>query len=129
MAFPASIEGSKRRLMVVIAAMVALLVVGIVAAVAYVRIRSHTTTISSDALFYPGAHTLVDVLNEGGGRAIQLETSDPVSVVESWYTTKINPTKTMRLNSSTSVLKNQNTTVTIAREGNKTSILIKFQRL
>jgi hypothetical protein len=65
---------------------------------------------------------------EGGERALQLETSDPLNEVEEWYQKTLRPQKTVRLTSMIVVLKNENTTATIASEGNKTNILIKMTR-
>ena len=55
----------------------------------------------------------------------QLETADPFTAVEAWYQKALKPEKTMRLTSTSVVLKNGATTATIAAEGNKTNILIK----
>lgn len=60
-----------------------------------------------------------------GDRALQLQTPDPLERVVAWYEASIKPTKTMRLTSTSVVLRNQNVTATIAAEGNKTNILIK----
>jgi len=60
-----------------------------------------------------------------GGRAVHLTTSDPFSAVEAWYQKELKPQKTMRLTSTSVVLKNDKTTATIVTENNLTNILIK----
>ena len=106
----------------VIFGLVLLVVIGIVASVAYVRIRNNSST--SNALIYPGAKTIVD-MNSPGSRALQLETEDSLDRVVAWYDTTIKPTKTIRLTPANVVLKNDNVTVTVASGAGKTSILIK----
>ena len=114
-----------RRRAAVIAGAVALLVVlGIIAAVAYVQIRSHNSSTEDAKLIYPGSKTIVDV-SSGDGRAIQLQTSDSMERVIAWYETNLKPTKTMRLTSNSIVLKNDKVTTTLASEAGKTNILIK----
>jgi hypothetical protein len=81
--------------------------------------------VAADPLLYPGALTLMDISNPDGGRALQLQTSDPLEKVEDWYDRNLRPQKTVRLTSSSVVLKNENTTATIASEGGMTNILIK----
>lgn len=102
--------------------LVLLVIIGIVASVAYVRLRNHSST--SNALIYPGARTIVD-MNSPGGRALQLETADSLDRVVSWYDATIKPTKTIRLTPANVVMKNDNVTVTVASSAGKTSILIK----
>ncbi len=97
---------------------------GLIASVAYVRIRSHSRTTDSTALVYPQAQTIVD-LTSAEGRALQLQTRDPLERVVAWYEASLKPTKTMRLTSTSVVLKNSNVTATIASEAGKTNILIK----
>ena len=94
------------------------------ATVAVVKLRTHIKTKDSSALLYPGAHAIVDI-NDRGGRAIQLQTSDPFDKVETWYQNTLRPLKTLRLTSTTVVMKNENTTATIAAEDSMTSIVIK----
>ena len=101
-----------------------LLLCGIIAAVAYVRFGSNNRTTDDATLFYPGSQTIVDV-SSGEGRAIQLQSGDSLEQVIAWYEQSIKPTKTMRLTSTSVVLKNENVTTTVASEGNKTNILIK----
>jgi hypothetical protein len=108
----------------------ALIVVGLIIAtlvgvVAIKRIRTQSRTVTTDPLLYPGAQTLLDISNPDGGRALQLQTSDSLDKVEKWYDRNLRPQKIVRLTSSSVVLKNENTTATIASEGGMTNILIK----
>jgi hypothetical protein len=114
----------RRRAAVIAGAVVLLVVVGIIAAVAYVQIRSHNSSIEDANLIYPGSKTIIDV-SSGDGRAIQLQTSDAMERVIAWYETNLKPTKTMRLTSNSIVLKNDKVTTTLASEAGKTNILIK----
>ncbi|MCM3903237.1 MAG: hypothetical protein ND866_16135 [Pyrinomonadaceae bacterium] len=100
------------------------IIIAIISSVAFVRIRSHSHTTDSAALIYPGAQTVVDMTSDEG-RAIQLQTGDSLDRVLAWYEGTLKPTKTMRLTSTSFVLRNQNVTATIATEDNKTNILIK----
>ena len=59
---------------------------------------------------------------------MQLQTGDSLEQVIAWYEKSIKPTKTMRLTSTSVVLKNENVTTTLASEGGKTNILIKRVR-
>jgi hypothetical protein len=101
----------------------ALVIIVFICVLTFMGLRGHSR--NSGELIYPGAKTLLDMTNEGGGRALHLETSDPLDKVERWYTTTLQPQKTVRLTSSSVVLKNEKITATIAAEGSKTSILIK----
>jgi hypothetical protein len=103
---------------------VVLVIIAVISSVAFVRMRSHSRTTHNAALIYPGAQTVVDMTSDEG-RAIQLQTGDSLDRVLAWYQGSIKPTKTMRLTSTSFVLKNQNVTATIATEDNKTNILIK----
>jgi zinc-ribbon domain len=104
---------------------IGLIIVTLVGVVAIMRIRTHSRTVAADSLLYPGALTLMDISNPDGGRALQLQTSDPLEKVENWYDRNLRPQKRIRLTSSSVVLKNENTTATIASEGGMTNILIK----
>ena len=118
---PTDTRATSRRGIVIGAFVLGVITVICVAAVLGLRGRGETTR----NLVYPGARTIVDITGEGGARAVHLETSDPFSTVEEWYQKELKPHKTMRLTSSSVVLKNDKTTATIASEGAKTSILIK----
>lgn len=101
-----------------------LLICGILASIAYVRINSQSRTTDDSVLIYPGSKKIVDV-GSGDGRAIQLQTEDSLEQVITWYEVNMKPTKTMRLTSNSVVLKNDNVTTTLATEQGKTNILIK----
>lgn len=117
-------QAERRRWILIVSVFVVLLLCGIIAAVAYVRMGSHNRTTDDATLFYPGSQTIVD-LSSGDGRAIQLQSGDSLEQVIAWYEKSIKPTKTMRLTSTSVVLKNENVTTTVASEGGKTNILIK----
>ncbi|MGH9883450.1 MAG: hypothetical protein ACRD6N_18665, partial [Pyrinomonadaceae bacterium] len=121
-------RGNSHRWFVIGVVTLAVLIVGIACVVAIVRIKSHSRTTSTTAVLYPGAQTVVDMTNEDGGRAIQLQTTDSLDQVESWYQKNLKPTKVVRLAATSIVLKNENTTATLAREDDKTNILIKIAR-
>jgi hypothetical protein len=118
-------KGKSSRKLLIVGLVLLVLIIGLICAVAIVRIRSHSRTMTSVNLVYPGAQTLVDMNYEDGSRAVQLVTPDSLEKVESWYTSLLRPTKTIRLTSTSVVMKNLNTTVTIAVEDNKTNVLIK----
>lgn len=122
-----TIETSKQRRRwvpaTVVFGVVLLVILGIVASVAYVRIRNHSST-TDNALIYPAAKIIAD-LNSPSDRALQLQTEDSLDRVVAWYGATIKPTKTMRLTPTSVVLKNQKVTVTVASDSGKTHILIK----
>ena len=99
----------------------------IVAVVAYVRVTSHSQTTDDAALIYPGSRTIVDFASDDA-RSIHLQTDDSLERVIAWYEKSLKPTKTMRLTSSSVVLKNENVTTTLASESGKTNILIKREK-
>ena len=119
-----SAKATRRRSILIGIAVLVLLICAIAAAVAYIRINSHSRTTNDEALIYPGSQTIVDFAS-GDGRAMQLQTPDSLEKVIAWYEKSIKPTKTMRLTSTSVVLKNDNVTTTLASEGGKTNILIK----
>lgn len=108
----------------IVGGVVLIVIIGIVTTVAVVGIRSHNRTSDNTLLIYPGAQTVVD-MTTSEGRAIQLQTGDSLDRVMAWYEGSLKPTKTMRLTSTSFILKNQKVTATIASEDNKTNILIK----
>ena len=120
---PTETRATSRRGILIGAFVLGVITVICVAAVLGLRGRGETTS----NLVYPGARTIVDMTGDGG-RALHLETADSFSTVEEWYQKELKPEKTMRLTSSSVVLKNDKTTATIASEGAKTSILIKVAR-
>jgi len=117
---PQAAEGSHRGVLI---GAVMIVVLGMVCAAALIALRGQDR--NSNDLLYPGARTVVDIKSEGGGRALQLETSDSFSAVEEWYQKALKPEKTMRLTSTSVVLKNEKTIATIASENGKTNILLK----
>jgi hypothetical protein len=117
----AILNQTKSRRPILIGAMV-IAIIGVATAATLVGMRSHSA--SSD-LIYPGARTVVDMTSNGGGRALHLQTPDSLEKVEAWYQKTLKPEKTIRLTSTSVVLKNAKTTATIAAEDNTTNILIK----
>jgi len=109
------------------------LLLAIIAVVAVVKMRGPTrivkvvgkgATVQGD-LVYPGAETLVDMTSPDGARVLQLRASDPLELVQHWYETTLQPTKTVKLASASVVLKNEKVTATLIAEDAKTNILIK----
>jgi len=121
---PVPEQHQRRRAALIGGAVAFLVLLGVLAAVAYVQIRSHSSATDDAKLIYPGSKTIVDV-SSGDGRAIQLQTNDSMERVIAWYETNLKPTKTMRLTSTSIVLKNDKVTTTLATEAGKTNILIK----
>lgn len=109
---------------IVITAVVLLALAGIVGLVS-IRMRKHARIASANNVIYPGARKLMDVVADGGGRAIELDTSDSVDSVANWYRTILQPQKVVQLTSTSVVMKNEKTTVTIVGGDNRTNILIK----
>lgn len=109
----------------VIFAVVLLAVIGIVSAVAFVRMKNRNSTIESAALIYPGSKTITDMSNERGGRSIHLQTNDSLERVADWYQETLKPSKVVRLTSTNIVMKNQDVTATLAADGSTVNILIK----
>jgi hypothetical protein len=106
----------------VLIGLIVVLVLG--ALVGFVGIRGLVGTREDSTLIYPGSKTIVD-FSSGDGRALQLQTDDSLEQVINWYETFMKPTKTMRLTSTSVVLKKDKVTTTLASEGGKTNILIK----
>jgi hypothetical protein len=75
-------------------------------------------------LIYPGSRSVVDI-GDSGGAVLQLETTDALDKVQAWYESNLKPTKTLRVNSSSIILKREKVTVTLGFESNLTSIVIK----
>lgn len=90
----------------------------------FVKNRKHSA--SADQLMYPGASKLMDIVSEGGGRAVQLETGDELSKVENWYKETLSADKVIRLTEGSVVIKNEKTTATLVSADKKTSILLKI---
>ena len=124
---PAVVEIPKKSTtkVVLLSSLFVVVLIAVVCAIALVRTRSSRIA-SGDGLVYPGARKLVDMVSEGGGRAIQLETSDSFESVDEWYRQAMKPQKVVQLTSASVVLKNDKTTATIVTENNKTNILLKI---
>lgn len=124
---PASHSANNRRVPIA----VFLLAVVLVTATAIICVaifrpgrKAAISAVTPTGLVYPNAQTLLDTTSNSG-RALQLQTTDPTEQVVAWYTAKLAPTKTVRVGSSTVVLKNQDVAVTIVGADGKTNILIK----
>jgi hypothetical protein len=125
---PPSSEGHKsngnRILLIGIALF--LLIAGIVSTLAFVRHRSSSQVATADEVSYPGAKRVMELVSEGGGRAVQLETGDSLAEVRDWYQRVLKPEKVVQLTSGSIIMKNEKTTATIVTEGDKTNILLKI---
>jgi hypothetical protein len=113
----------KRSKAVVGGFVVVLIIVGILTTA--VVMRMHKATADAAALIYPGAQTVVDMTNTDGSRTIQLQTKEPLAKVENWYQTNLKLSKTVRLTSTSVVMKREKVTITLAEEDGTTNILIK----
>ena len=101
------------------------LLIGVVAALGVLSDRNSNSDPAGEDLLYPGAATKVKMSHDVGDRTVQLETSDSLERVESWYQSRVKFDKTIRLTSNSVVMKNQKVSITLAVENNKTNILIK----
>jgi hypothetical protein len=120
-----ALSSSSTQRNIMIAGALGLLILGIITAVAIVRVRNHIGVPTISELTYPDAQPVVDMTNTDGSRTLQLQTPDSLDKVESWYQNSLKLTKTMRLTSTSYVMKNDKVTITLATENNKTNILIK----
>ena len=111
---------------VLLSLVVLVLLVGIVSTVAIMRNRHDRGTVVVDSLTYPGSRKLVDIVSDGGGHAVHLETGDSFDEVQDWYRRKLEPEKVMQLTTFSVVMRNEKTTATIVREGDKTNVLLKI---
>ena len=114
----------KRRTLAIGGALV-LLILGLLTVIALIATRSDNDAPVASQLIYPGAQTAVDMTDTDGSRTIQLQTPDSLDKVESWYQKNHKLTKSMRLTSTSYVMKNDKVTITLASEDRKTNILIK----
>ena len=121
---PTTKSSGLRRNAILIAFSIVLLL-GVVAALAVLTDRNRGSDPAGEALLYPGATTKVKMSHDQGDRTVQLETSDSLERVESWYQSQMKVDKTIRLTSNSVVMKNQKVSITLAVENNKTNILIK----
>ncbi|HKO59645.1 MAG TPA: hypothetical protein VJV03_00665 [Pyrinomonadaceae bacterium] len=104
---------------------VIVLLLGGIAAVAVLSDKTFDGAVPKEALLYPGATTVIDLDHSDGGHTIHLQTPDPLDRVERWYQNSLDLDKTLRLTSSSVVMKNAKVAITLATEDNKTNILIK----
>ena len=111
---------------IVLAAVVLLLVACGVVGVVSVRLHRHNSVASADRFIYPGAQKNLDVLSDGGGRAVELVTSDSLDTVTEWYRKTLQPEKVVTVTSSVRILKNQKVTATVATEGDQTHVVLKI---
>jgi hypothetical protein len=109
-----------------IGALLLILLAGLVTTVAIMRAQLNRRNVSEESIIYPGARKAMDIVADGGGRALQLETSDSLEQVDEWYRETLKPDKVIRLSSTSVVLKNERAVATIVREGDQTNILIKM---
>jgi ribosomal protein L40E len=86
--------------------------------------QSASSVLINRSWIYPGSRTVVD-MGDSGGAVLQLETTDALEKVQAWYESNLKPTKTLRVNSSSIILKREKVTVTLVSEDNVTSIVIK----
>lgn len=115
--------GFRRNIILLVFSIVLLL--GVVAALGVLSDRNPSLEQAGESLLYPGATTRVKMSHDEGDRTVQLETSDSLERVESWYQSRMKVDKTIRLTSNNVVMKNQKVSITLAVENNKTNILIK----
>ena len=113
---------------VLIGIVLLLVLAAIVSTVAVVRNRSrrHSHSASSEGLIYPSARQIMDVVADGGGRAVTLETSESFQKVDAWYRSTLKPEKVVQLTAGSVVMKNEKITATIIGDNEKTLILLKI---
>jgi len=124
----ASLTGSKRSWPKLITIGIALSLLIVVSVGVLWSLRAGSRTASNVQInrswIYPGSRTVVDI-GDSGGAVLQLETKDALDKVQAWYESNIKPTKTLRVNSNSIILKREKVTVTLVAEDNLTSIVIK----
>ncbi|MGA9996120.1 MAG: hypothetical protein WBP93_11945, partial [Pyrinomonadaceae bacterium] len=78
-------------------------------------------------LIYPGAQITMEVTDASEGDVLQLQTSDSLDKVASWYAEKLKPTKTVRVPFPVKVvvLEADEMKAVITAKGDGTSILLK----
>ena len=120
---PTKSPGFRRNIILLVFSIV--LLIGVVAALGVLSDRNSNSDLAGEDLHYPGAATKVKMSHDVGDRTVQLETSDSLERVESWYQNRIKFEKTIRLTSNSLLMKNKKVSITLAFENNKTNILIK----
>lgn len=118
-------NSSGRRKFVIGGFVLMLIVVGSLTTIVVMRMQNAPATSDAAVLMYPAAQTVVDMTNTDGSRAVQLQTKDSLAKVESWYQTNLKLSKTVRLTSTSVVMKKDKVTITLAEEDGTTNILIK----
>ena len=116
------------RLKIVLALLIVVALLGIGSAVVRsLKSRSDTQRSGqvSRALIYPGSRIILDLANEGGGSVLQLQSSDPLDKVQTWYMSNLQPTKILQVTSGTVILRKDNVTATVVADNNTTNIVIK----
>ena len=80
----------------------------------------------SRAYVYPGAETTMEMTDVSEGNVLQLQTSDSLDKVVSWYTEKLHPKQVVRTSgpSTSVILEGDEIQVVINSTGNRTSILL-----
>ena len=116
---------SGRRKVVIGGFVLVLIVVGILTTIVVVRLRSTNATSDAAALIYPGAALVLNMANADGSRTIHLQTKDQLAQVENWYQSNLKLSKTIRLTSTSVVMKKEKVTITLVEEAGTTNILIK----
>jgi hypothetical protein len=115
---------SRRGVLVVVLVLLALIAaVGLTRVLQRVR-TSRTQILVSKQLQYPGAHTVVNVGDAGGG-VLQIETDDPLEKVSAWYEAALKPTTTMRATGGVLIMRNDKVTATLASTDRGTTIVVK----
>src|SRR4029078_6999710 len=104
-----------------------LVLAAIVSTVAVVRNRSrrHSHSASSEGLIYPSARQIMDVVADGGGRAVTLETSESFQKVDAWYRSTLKPEKVVQLTAGSVVVKKKKKNTKIMRDNKKKVISVK----
>jgi ribosomal protein L40E len=87
--------------------------------------QGNTGSISREFV-YPGAETTMEVTDVSEGSVLQLQTSDSLDQVVSWYTEKLKPTKVMRatIPSPSVILEAGEMKAIINTDGGKTVIML-----
>jgi flagellar basal body-associated protein FliL len=118
-------QSSGRQKFVIIGLVVVLIVVGVLTTFVVMRMQNANANVEASTLSYPGAATVLNMTNTDGSRTIHLQTKDPLARVESWYQSTLKLSKTVKLTSTSVVMKKDKVTITLAEEAGTTNILIK----
>lgn len=79
----------------------------------------------SHELIYPGAQTTMEITDASEGDVLQLQTSDSLDKVASWYMEKLKPSKVVRMPGTNVILEADEMKAIITAKGDGTSILLK----